>query len=102
MILGILETLQSWFESNWIQNAKSMKKIEKNRKRKEEKKKKNMKRPLGEPFGPEDETARGLGRKSRTGTPRLSSPSLTCGPRLSGHVGRLLPWPKTPPVTEPN
>jgi hypothetical protein len=39
MLLGILETLQSWFESIWIQNAKIIKEIRKQKKRKEEKRK---------------------------------------------------------------
>jgi hypothetical protein len=40
MLLGILETLKSWFESIWIQNAKLMKE---KRKQKKEKKRKGKK-----------------------------------------------------------
>jgi hypothetical protein len=41
MLLGILETLQSWFESIRIQNAKIIKEIRKQKKEKKRKGKKN-------------------------------------------------------------
>jgi hypothetical protein len=39
MLLGILETLQSWSESIWIQNAKIIKEIRKQKKKRKGKEK---------------------------------------------------------------
>jgi SNF2 family DNA or RNA helicase len=50
MLLGILETLQNWFEAIWTKFAKCIKEIRKQKKKKEKerKKEKNIKGPRGQ------------------------------------------------------
>jgi hypothetical protein len=60
MLLGILETLQSWVESIWIQNAKFIKEIRKIEKEKEEKRKgKKYEMDPGNPSAQNKKEARG-------------------------------------------
>jgi hypothetical protein len=94
-----LETLQSSFESIWIQNAKIIKEIRKQKNIRRKEKKKKEKAP-GEPLGP----VRGISpqprKETRTGTLCFPFLSLTRGPHSSGRVIIFFLPPLITPETE--
>jgi hypothetical protein len=66
LFCSILGKFIIWFESNWSQNAKLMKKQKKTEK--EEKKRKKIETGSGQPSGPAPDRARGPGCSALTGT----------------------------------
>jgi hypothetical protein len=94
MLLGILETLQNWFEAIWSKFSKFIKEIRKQKKKKKKERKKNIKGPRVT-IQP---SSRSGPRPSKQTKPVPAVPlslSLTCGTHMSARL-LLLPLSENP------